>query len=142
MFFVKIFSLIKFNKKLINRFQFSHEGKGVKDLIILFFIIVFIAHVAACGWFYIGKSASLNEDSWIKERKIENEEWSIQYMCSFYWATVTVMTVGYGDVTPVNNNETLFCLLVILFGGMIFPFSINSIGNIIQDIQRNRKKFE
>ena len=52
------------------------------------------------------------------------------------------MTVGYGDITPVNNFEKLYCMLVILFGGMIFPYSVNTIGLIIQDIQKDQKKYE
>ena len=139
LFFTKVFSLIKFSKKLSNRFQLSHEKKGIKNLIILFSMIIFITHLAACGWCEIGKSTS---GSWFHAKGIWNESGSVQYMSSFYWAIVTVMTVGYGDITPTNPNETLFCLLVILFGGLIFPYSINSIGNIIQDIKKNQKKFE
>ena len=128
----------------MNRFQFSRKWKGVKDLIVLFLLIIFIAHLAACGWYYVGYNSvsdSLSEN-WIKDKGVLNESWQIQYMSSFYWSIVTVMTVGYGDITPVNKFERLYCLLVILFGGMIFPYSINSIGNIIQDIKRDKKKFE
>ena len=52
------------------------------------------------------------------------------------------MTVGYGDITLTNNAERSYCLFLVLFGGMIFPYSVNTIGLIIQDIQKDQKKFE
>ena len=144
LFFLKIYSLKRISKKIMNRFQFSHEWKGMKDLFILFFMIIFIAHLAACGWYYAGILSNKEhyQNNWIKTQDLLNQEWTIQYMSAFYWSTVTVMTVGYGDITPQNNLERLVCLFVILFGGMIFPYSINSIGSIIEDIRRDKKKFE
>lgn len=143
-FFLKIFALKKVSKKITNRFQFSHEWKGIKDLAALFFVIILIAHISACGWHYIGvlKTNDINSSSWIIKQGIMNENWYIHYMTSFYWSIVTVMTVGYGDIIPENYIERCYCLLVILFGGMIFPYSINYIGLIIQDIQREKIKFK
>ena len=144
LFFMKTITLTKVIKKMTNRFQLNHQWKGVKNLIYLFFVIVLITHLAACGWYYIGVSNATQNlsSSWIANKGLLNEAWQIQYMSSFYWSIVTVMTVGYGDIVPQNNTERCFCLFVILFGGMIFPFSINSIGLIIQDIQKDKIKFE
>ena len=91
------------------------EWKGVKDLIVLFLLIIFIAHLAACGWYYVGVNSIPDQHSsnWIKEKGLLWENWQIQYMSSFYWSIVTVMTVGYGDF-----------------------------GSIIQDIKRDKKRFE
>ena len=129
---------------MMNRFQMSHEWKGIKDLVILFFVIILITHLTACGWYYVG-TASVNGydgNNWLKAQNLLDKESYIQYMSSFYWSIVTVMTVGYGDIIPQNNIERFFCLCIILFSCMILPYSINSIGLIIQDIQRDKKKFE
>ena len=144
LFFMKIITLRKVLKKMTNRFQLNHQWKGVKNLIYLFFVIVLINHLAACGWYYVGVyNASQNlSSSWIENKGLLNEPWQVKYMSSFYWSIVTVMTVGYGDIVPQNSTERFFCLFIILFGGMIFPFSINSIGLIIQDIQKDKIRFE
>lgn len=141
-FFVKIFGLMKFERKITNRFQLRHTLKCFKNLTILFLVIIFIAHLAACGWYHVASIANKTDTSWIKENDFLGEEWDIKYISSLYWATVTVMTVGYGDITPTNSNERIYAIFVILFGGMIFPFTITSIGNIIQNMQREKKKFE
>jgi hypothetical protein len=31
---------------------------------------------------------------------MENEDWQIKYLESFYFSTVTMLSVGYGDIVP------------------------------------------
>ena len=85
----------------------------MKDLLILFFVIIFIAHLAACGWYYVGILSNKEhyQNNWIKTQDLLNQEWTIQYMSAFYWSTVTVMTVGYGDVVPINSIERIYAFI-------------------------------
>ena len=34
-----------------------------------------------------------------------------RYLVALYWVVTTFTTVGYGDVTPSDDGETLFALL-------------------------------
>ena len=52
------------------------------------------------------------------------------------------MTVGYGDITPQNELETITAFTSILLGCMVFAYSINKIGSIIQDINTDKHNFE
>lgn len=47
------------------------------------------------------------------------------YWSALYFATVTVYTVGYGDISPVTVIECSFVTLTILLTGIIFAYSIN-----------------
>ena len=143
LFLIKMVNLSKISKIMMNRFQLNYQAKGIKDLLYLFIVIILITHYVACIWYYVGRyKMSQNEQNWINYNDYNSNDLSVQYMTSFYWAIVTVMTVGYGDITPRNDLERFVCLLTILFGGMIFPYSINSIGVIIQDLKKNKIKYK
>lgn len=47
-----------------------------------------------------------------------------------------MVTVGYGDVTPVNNVEKLLSICTILIACGVFGYSLNIIGAIISDLYK------
>ena len=148
MIFLKVFTLFRISKKLNNRFQFNHKMKGIKELILFIFFLVLVTHLVACSWYYLGISKSnLDEQgkfnkTWITEYNIFHDDLKVKYVTSFYWSIVTIMTVGYGDITPQNISERIYCIFVILFGCMMFPYSINCIGLIIQNMKKDQIRFE
>ena len=50
---------------------------------------------------------------------------------------MTMVTVGYGDLTGTNNAEVLTSNITMYIACGVFAFSVNSIGNIIQNINKN-----
>ena len=112
----------------------------------------FFFHVFTCGWIRIGVS---NSDSWLWTQNIDHHKRVINveygfheiieesktvifkvlmsiYFTSFYFVTVTMTRVGYGDYKPVIPIERYFCMLMALASFTVFGYLI---GN-----ERNRKK--
>lgn len=47
---------------------------------------------------------------------------------------MTMVTVGYGDITAQNVYEVI-CSIIMMFGAsVIFAYSINAIGNILNNL--------
>jgi hypothetical protein len=74
---------------------------------------------------------ALQYNSWIRRAVLEDAEASMQYITSVYWAFTTMVTVGYGDITPANTDERIFIMLAMLIASGVFAYSINSIGSIV-----------
>ena len=53
------------------------------------------------------------------------------YVVGFYFTVTTIVTVGYGDVTPKNNAERIFCVILMLIGVISFSFITSTLTSII-----------
>lgn len=52
-----------------------------------------------------------------------------------------MITVGYGDVTPINTTERLFVIVVMLISCGVFAYSLSSIGRIVEELQKRDALF-
>ena len=50
------------------------------------------------------------------------------YLYSLYFCTITITTVGYGDITPINQTEIMFTIFMTLITCGVFGYAINNIG--------------
>jgi hypothetical protein len=60
------------------------------------------------------------------------------YILSIYWAIVTMITLGYGDIVPKNDIEMVFVVFTTLFSCIIFAYAMNSIGEILKEMGRKK----
>jgi Ion channel len=54
------------------------------------------------------------------------------YLTAFYFTVTTIVTVGYGDITPYNNAERCFVIFLMLVGVISFSFATGTLSSIIQ----------
>jgi len=78
--------------------------------------------------------------SWIiKEQNDNNEifEGFNLYILSAYFTVTTVATVGYGDITPVNTNERVFCIVLMVVGVSSFTFVSGALSSILSSYDQS-----
>ena len=53
----------------------------------------------------------------------------LSFIDAVYFATVTLTTVGYGDIHPTNHFGKIFCVLYVFSGFVMITFVLNTISD-------------
>lgn len=130
-------------KEIIKNFENLIEIGEIYELLAIMFKMVCIAHIYACMWHFISFINKNEENNWIHSKNLQLSEWYERYIYSFYWALTTMVTVGYGDITPSSELETIFCSFSLLTGSLVFGYCFNRIGALIsrQDERNEELRF-
>lgn len=111
-------------------------------LIKLIFEVLVLSHFFACIWHYISYINPLEETTWISYYNLSHEIWWKKYIHSYYFVVVVMNTVGFGDIVPQNYTEKIYAIFFIYVACGMFAYTINSIGIIVQDINKGKKIFK
>ncbi len=96
----RAFKLVRYNKALK---RFHVAAHLVKEEIVLFFIITLILiYLTSAGIYFF-------------ENEAQPESFASIFH-SFWWAIVTLTTVGYGDVFPITVGGKIFTFFVLVIG--------------------------
>lgn len=145
---VKIARLLRLIKlvRLVRSFDFKNNEnylieylgtnfKGTPFFLVLpnFLLIIFVAHLYACIWYYIGNIDSDDPKNWITLNDSQDDTIPVLYCKSLYFVAETFTTAGYGDVKSLLRGELGFrifgmitgVLIYSLFSGQIVEFRSN-----------------
>ena len=53
-----------------------------------------------------------------------------------------MVTVGYGDITPITNFEKIFIIFITILTCGVFAYSVNTIGSIFREISLKEAAFQ
>ncbi|KAL4510548.1 hypothetical protein ABPG72_004702 [Tetrahymena utriculariae] len=136
--FYKVYQFNRVFKRVEDEFPLSTQTSNIISLVKLFLSIILNLHISALAWLIIGfiqiKQGETN--TWMNAASIANSEWHVQYIYSYYFSTVTMITVGYGDISPHTIAEKILSIINMMIACGQFAYSVNSIGNIFEQFFR------
>ena len=91
--------------------------------------IAFVVHWLSCGWLAL-RAASTDLDNT-----------GNTYLRALYWTVTTLTSVGYGDIIPRTDVETLYAILVMAAGVGMFGYVIGNIAHIITNMHPSRVRY-
>ena len=141
LFYIKISTLREIYQRMNEKFLLKEKFQNILSLFIVLFVSILVAHLFACFWYFSSKQSN-STTTWISQADLLQSHWEIKYLYSMYWACVTMMTVGYGDIVPQNEVEIIVCIISVVLGCAVYAYNITSIGMILQDLNKENVKFE
>lgn len=134
----------RFLEKIYSNFNIRDSYIELFNLLCLNF---FIIQIFACFWHLISTDRIFvltqnHEENWIRKYELAEKSIEIRYIYSIYWSCVTIMTVGYGDISPQNYIEVVFVMIAVCVGCLVTAYIISSIGGIVNDFDKENQKFK
>ncbi|EAR96163.2 cation channel family protein (macronuclear) [Tetrahymena thermophila SB210] len=138
LFFLKIFQAFRILETIREQFLLKTKIFGIISLIYLLGSVIYFAHLFTCLWNYVGIKELDQNEGWMVTYSYQNETVGSRYIQIFYYAIVTMTTIGYGDFTAQTKLEKFLMIFIAFFSCGIFGYTINSIGNILQDFKQRK----
>jgi len=143
---VKMLRIYKDRRKIVtNLDKVLKISAGFERLTFFLLFFALFCHMVTCLWVV---SAFFNEENnWIVVAKAadkleEDPQPYDLYSLAFYFVITTVTTVGYGDITPVNIYERIFCYVLMVIGVVSFSFASGSLSSIISNYDSSQASLQ
>lgn len=118
----------------------NRRVKATLKLFLLLTKIFMLCNIVACGFYYISDNLCKQggildgcyECCWTRsvkfnQKSISESDWVTQYSYSIYWASTTMISIGYGDITPQNKYEISYTIAIQFISCLVFAYSLNQI---------------
>ncbi|CAD8115895.1 unnamed protein product [Paramecium primaurelia] len=140
---LRIFRLPKIASNIEEIINPNQQVKAIISLIKLIYFILITCHFCACMWAFLGETQlEYGLHSWIAHYQIDDSNWRIKYIYSFYYSAITTLTIGYGDITPQTIPEKIYTIFLALLVCGVLGYSVSTVGEIIKQLQEKNQVFK
>ncbi len=103
----------------------------------LVFWLLLGSHLTACMWFYLGAGNAAGSNAGYEATdNVRN------YIRALYWTVTTVVTIGYGDISPQDNVQTIFTMFIQLLGAGMYGYLIGNLASLVTNMDVARARFQ
>jgi len=133
--------------EIFARLSVRYAGVGVGlNILRILFVMIYINHVGACMWFFVGMYAVSDTGShWLDDAgALSGETYRhlsrrYQYTTCFHFS-LTQMTPGSMQVHAVNSRERVVTCLCLLMGLLTFGTLVSSLSTMMLDIRQRAER--
>ncbi|EAR84612.2 cation channel family protein (macronuclear) [Tetrahymena thermophila SB210] len=138
-FLIRLYQIQNSLSKVDTKFSLSQRVPHSFEILKLVFLVLMLAHMNGCIFNYVAKNL---DESWITKNNLKNSDWYVRYINSVYFSFITMVTVGYGDITPVSLQEKVFVIFMVVYSCGAFGYIVSSIGNIFTERAQIKAKYK
>jgi len=157
---LRLFKLVKILRSaaILSKWQ-SRVGikYSVMSLAKYMIMILFVAHWMACFWHVVTRLEDEDAKTWVKVTfkvgtniTVDGEVFdtvadipvSWLYCASLYHATMTLTTIGYGDVIAATNTERWFSVFIQLIGASLYAYIVGVASGIVASMNKEKMHFQ
>jgi hypothetical protein len=128
-----------------NRFKtyiggFLNLGPAIQRLIMASIGFLVFCHISSCLW-YLFVTFGNSDQSWLIFYDLESASAFDQYIAAMYLIVQTVVTVGYGDLSPVTVRErSLICIWMIV-GVLFYSLFVGFLSSLLSDLEIQSQRY-
>ncbi|EAR82042.3 cyclic nucleotide-binding domain protein (macronuclear) [Tetrahymena thermophila SB210] len=136
---LRIFRVIQTYKQLFQKFDQESKYNIFRRISLLALVVLTFINTQGSIFVLLGFQEKQQQQQ--MKFKIDNDSDFSRYVAAIYWSTITMTTIGYGDIVPITNLERIYVSIVSLISCGIFGYSISQIQEIVGEIQRKSETF-
>ena len=152
---VRIFKLVKLIKLSKLKYTFSKIEDLVSNRHIITFLsilklqtyIYIVAHLIGCSMFSVS-SNYLEPKSFVNlviDKCEDSNSVKEMYLTSIYWAYTTMVSIGYGDISPQSTEERILGIGCMLMSSVTFGVILGYISSLLSkssEIENKRREIQ
>jgi hypothetical protein len=152
---LKLFRLSRIQRRLrgspsLQRFSLRLSMVPLQ-IAFIFLVSVYVAHCMACVWCF---TSNLEDGKTWMEKFLASQSTELQpagdtlsnildmYVLGLYWASVTLVSLGYGDVTPYTRAEYWVCSVCILVSAFLWAWVVASMVDLVGKVEHDAHQLD